>query len=192
MKGIFPSLRAVLAAASLLGLAACGGSSVTNVTLGGNITGLTSGTLVLSNGLSSSTLTPGMTSYVLPGRATVGLGYGVGIVSQPADLTCTLANASGIAEEKDINNINVTCATNNSLGGTVTGLTAGSLVLVNGRDNVTIAAGSTTFAFPTKIVNGTPFGITILTQPVGKTCTVTGGIGTMGTANITSVAVNCI
>jgi 6-phosphogluconolactonase (cycloisomerase 2 family) len=78
-----------------------------------------------------------------------------------------------------------------SVGGTVQGLTASGLVLQdNGADNLTIAANSTTFKFPTMITSGAPYAVTVLTQPTGQTCTLGSGSGTAST-NVTSVAVTC-
>lgn len=92
------------------------------------------------------------------------------------------------------------CSTNDSytIGGTVTGLTGSggpqSVVLQNnGLDNLVISAnGPFTFATAltsTSTTNPT-YNVTILTQPIGQTCTVTGGNG-VATSNIASVVVNC-
>jgi 6-phosphogluconolactonase (cycloisomerase 2 family) len=80
-------------------------------------------------------------------------------------------------------------ATTYSIGGSVTGL-SGTLVLQdNGGNNLTVTAG--TFTFSTQLASGATYNVTVLTQPSGQTCTVTGGSGTVASANVTSVAVAC-
>ena len=80
-----------------------------------------------------------------------------------------------------------------TVGGTVTGLTGSGLVLRNnGGDDLPIAAAGT-FTFATKIAAGTAYAVTVFTQPTNPTqaCAVTNGFGTMGSKNVTTVAVDC-
>jgi hypothetical protein len=84
-------------------------------------------------------------------------------------------------------------ATTFTIGGTITGLTGTGLVLVdNGNDSLTVAAGSTAFTFKTAVASGGAYAVTVGTQPSSpsETCTVANGSGT-ATANVTSVAVTC-
>jgi hypothetical protein len=88
------------------------------------------------------------------------------------------------------------------LGGNVTGLTSGNLTLINGsNDQVTIAGSTTTtplpFTFQRAIPFGTSFGVTVLTQPDGFTCTVAKGVGEMREAQeaakgVNDVTVTCV
>jgi 6-phosphogluconolactonase len=83
-------------------------------------------------------------------------------------------------------------ATTYSIGGTVTGL-SGTLVLQdNGGNNLSITAAGP-FTFSTQLASGATYSVTVLTQPSGQTCSVTGGTGTgtVASANVTSVAVSC-
>jgi N-acetylneuraminic acid mutarotase len=75
------------------------------------------------------------------------------------------------------------------VGGTVSGLTLGSLVLANGADTVTIPAGAGVFDFPTFVASGNTYAVTVKTQPSGQTCQLTAGAtGTlMGTVNNVTV-----
>ena len=60
----------------------------------------------------------------------------------------------------------------------------------NGGDNLSVTAnGSFTFATPLAI--GAAYAVTVKTNPSGQTCTVSNGSGTIGSANVTSVAVTC-
>ena len=195
MKGNLRFLRTIIASAALAGLTACGGGNVTNVSVGGTITGLTTGTLTLSNVLSIVSAPAGTTTFKFPARVSTGLPYTVSIALQPAEMTCALANATGVAGTTDITNVAVTCKNNRTLGGTVTGLRNGGLVLVNGSNQLTVASGVNSFVFPNKIPADTAYGVTILSQPnnpSAQTCTVSNGAGTIGASDVTSVAVNCI
>lgn len=192
MKKICLRLGLLAAAASAIGLAACGGSSTTNINLGGSVTGLTADGLVLTDGITTVTLSANTTTFSFPSRVNVGASYRVAVQTQPAGLTCSVANAAGVAGSSDIGNVQITCVQNYNLGGTITGLTGAGLVLANGSDTVSPLAGSGAFVFPTKVGNGFAYGVTVLTQPAGQTCTVVNGAGYMGTADVTSVQVNCV
>ncbi|EPX95205.1 40-residue YVTN family beta-propeller repeat-containing protein [Ralstonia sp. NT80] len=78
------------------------------------------------------------------------------------------------------------------MGGTVSGLSAGKTVtlLDNGGDAVVVNANGN-FQFPTKLAQGKPYAATVGTRPSGENCTVTNGSGTVGTANVTTIAVAC-
>ena len=196
MKTSLSSLRWLAASALAIALAGCGGSSSTNLSLGGTVTGLSTGNLILTNGSSTVNLPSNggaAFSFAFPARIGFGAVYSVGVQSQPATLTCTIVNGTGVSGTSDITNIAVTCVPNNTLGGTVNGLN-GSLTLVNGSDSVTVTStgASTAFTFPRRVGDGAAYGVTILSKPASQTCTVNNGVGTMGSTDVTSVQVNCI
>ncbi len=78
-------------------------------------------------------------------------------------------------------------------GGTVVGLMGTGLKLQNQGGGDLVIAGNGTFAFATPQASGTPFAVTIATQPTApdQTCTLSGATGTVGAAAVTSVTVNC-
>jgi 6-phosphogluconolactonase (cycloisomerase 2 family) len=81
-----------------------------------------------------------------------------------------------------------------TVGGTVTGLSGTGLVLRNNAANeLTVAAGSGSFTFSTALTSGTAYSVTVATQPTApsQTCAVTGGSGTIGAANVSTVQVAC-
>jgi 6-phosphogluconolactonase len=90
-------------------------------------------------------------------------------------------------------------STSYTIGGTVTGLNSSvgpqsSMVLQdNGGDNLIISVNGP-FTFATAVTStstrSATYNVTVLTQPIGQTCTVTGGSGT-ATNNVSSAAVNC-
>ena len=80
-----------------------------------------------------------------------------------------------------------------TVGGSVSGLAGSGLVLQNnGGDDLSIPA-SGNFTFATALASGAAFNVTVKTQPLSptQTCVVTNPTGTLGSANITNVAVTC-
>jgi 6-phosphogluconolactonase (cycloisomerase 2 family) len=81
-----------------------------------------------------------------------------------------------------------------TIGGTVSGLAGTGLVLRNNAGNdLSVAAASSNFTFAAALAGGTAYNVTVATQPTGpsQTCAVTGGSGTVGTANVSAVQVAC-
>jgi hypothetical protein len=75
-----------------------------------------------------------------------------------------------------------------SIGGTVSGLNGGSLVLqINGGETVSVTADGV-FQFPTKLPAGAPYAVTVQSAPIGTTASISGGAGTVG-GTVTTVAV---
>ena len=78
-----------------------------------------------------------------------------------------------------------------SVGGTVSGLSGTVVLQDNGGDNLSVTANGS-FTFATSLASGAAYSVTVKTNPSGQTCTVSGGSGTVASANITSVAVSCV
>ena len=191
MKSLTSSIRPFVAMAVALGVSACGG--YTTVSLGGKVAGLTSDGLVLANGNSTVAIPANATAYTFPNQIGDQSEYAVTIQSQPARLTCTLTNAAARATGISIDWVNVSCSPNTyTVGGSITGLSVNGLVLVNGGDTVNVSAGSTSFVFPTPVADGAVYGIAVLSQPPGLTCSIVNGTAAMGAGNVTNVQVNCI
>jgi hypothetical protein len=85
----------------------------------------------------------------------------------------------------------VAAAPTYTVGGSISGLTSQGLILVNGTDTATPNAGDTSFTFPTAVVAGTSYAVSVQLQPDAVNCTVAGGSGAVGSANVTDVAVTC-
>lgn len=81
-------------------------------------------------------------------------------------------------------------ATLYTVGGSVSGL-AGTVTLQNGdADNLAVAKNGG-FTFATSAASGVAYNVTVLTQPVGQTCSVANGNGTLASGNVTAVTVTC-
>src|SRR5580698_9235256 len=79
---------------------------------------------------------------------------------------------------------------NYTISANVTGLNSGANVVLqdNGGNNLTVNADGT-FSFTTLVPLGSPYSVSVLTQPTGQTCTPSNNTGT-ATSNVT-VAVAC-
>jgi uncharacterized repeat protein (TIGR03803 family) len=79
-----------------------------------------------------------------------------------------------------------------TVGGRASGLGSGSMLtlLDNGSDPLKITA-SGSFVFTSAVAGNAGYAVSVGMQPTGQTCTVTGGKGTIGTANVTNVVVTC-
>ena len=178
-----------------------GSADVTNVAItctanpthavGGNVTGL-SGTVVLQdNGGDDLTLNANG-PFAFATKLASGTAYNVTVKTNPSGQTCSVANGSGTIGSADVSNVAVSCTSNPTyqVGGTVTGL-SGSLVLQdNGGDDLTLNANGA-FAFASKLASGSAYAVTVKTNPSGQTCSVANGSGTIGSADVTNVAVSC-
>lgn len=187
-------MKAQLIGAALLAaiLAACGGKA--SFTISGSINGLSNPGLVLqNNGGSDLPVAAGATSFAFPNSISYGTEYNVTVKTQPDHMFCGVANPIGSAGHTTSINVVINCTQNSyTLGGTVSGLNADGLVLVNGANgSLTVLKGSTTFTMPGTIPVGTAYGLSVFTQPTGQTCSITNGSGVMGDANRTNVAVSC-
>ena len=79
-----------------------------------------------------------------------------------------------------------------SVGGTVSGLNGGGTVVLqdNGGDNLSVTTnGPFTFHTPINYVTG--YDVTVLTQPAGQNCAVTGAVGAYPGTSVSNVQVTC-
>ncbi len=130
------------------------------------------------------------------GAATAGKSKALDVTKLNATDNDTLANWSDATNTYDntYNNMGTPGFANNgtssvyTIGGTVSGLTSGTLVLQNnGGDNKSLTADGA-YSFTTQV---TTYNVTVLTQPGGTlVCTVSNGNGT-ASATVTNVNVTC-
>lgn len=185
-------LRPITALLLTLGLAACGGKASYDVS--GTISNLNTNGLILANGGESLPVASGKTSFTFAKRIDYGTDYNITVQQQPAHMNCAVSSGSGSAGHYVSIQAAVTCMQNTyTLGGTVTGLTADGLVLINGTAQTPVAKDSTTFTLATRIADGDKYGISVFAQPTGLKCEVVGntGVGVMGEANVTTVQITC-
>jgi hypothetical protein len=173
---------------------ACKASSTT-FSIGGTVSGLNASTSVtlLDNGTNSLNVTANG-SFTFTTKLASGATYKVTVGTEPTGETCTVTNGSGTVGTANVTNVLVACAASAtfSIGGTVSGLnTSASLTLLdNGTNSLKVTANGS-FTFTTKLASGATYSVTVGTEPTGETCTVSNGSGTVGSANVTNVAVAC-
>lgn len=196
-------LRSGVALACAMSLAACGGGG--DLYLQGAVSGVTEDGLVLQNngGNDTAVTVDSATGYYdmfqFSNRVTTDDTYNITVKSKPSNVEdCTVNNASGHANYYTIQQISVVCtAKQHHLFVNVAGLTTDGLELVNGNDSLPVPAGSTKVQMK-DVSQDSPYGVKVLKQPNGQTCTVTGGNGTanngsgkVGADDITNVTVTC-
>ena len=81
-----------------------------------------------------------------------------------------------------------------TLGGTLSGLAGSGLVLQSNAGGSLAVTANGGFTFTGGVASGSSYSIAVATQPSSPTqvCTVANGSGTVGSANITNIAVNCV
>ncbi len=189
---IASAARCVFGAIAALSLAACGGG--TSATVGGTLSGLAAGASVVLQNNAADSLTLTANGGFTFATAVANLGaYSVTVLTQPAGQTCTVGNATGSIDSlgDDVTNVSVTCAVTASLGGTVSGLAAGTSVTLSNAGVLLPIASNGAFAFAGTLPAGTTYNVTVATQPAGQTCTVTNPTGSIVANTLASVTVTC-
>jgi hypothetical protein len=171
--------------------------STSDFTVGGSVGGLAGSGLVLQNNGVDNLSIGADGSFTFAASVPSGAPYNVTVAAQPTGPTqsCTVANGSGVIGAQNVTNVAVSCVTTEfSVGGSVSGLNGSGLILQNnGGDDLPIAANGS-FTFPTSVLTGMGYNVTILQQPTNpvQTCTVTDGAGTVGAADVVTIAVSCV
>ena len=193
-------LRSLAALLLTVGLAACGGKASYDVS--GTISGLSNAGLVLANGGDTVSPAVGATTFTFPKRIDYGTNYTITVKTPPAHMNCSVSGGTGSAGLYVSIEAFVSCQQNAyTVGGTITGQTVDGLVLGNGSTaaQLTVAKATATFVMPDAVADGNNYGISVITNPVGQTCTVatnpaTGlstGVGIMGEAKVDTVKIVC-
>jgi hypothetical protein len=168
--------------------------SVDTFSIGGTVSGLGEDLQVtlLNNGANATTVTANG-AFQFSTSVAYGSSYAITVGTQPTGQTCTVTGGTGSSVTANIT-ATVTCSASTfSVSGSVTGLGGGlQVTLLNNAANSTTLTASGAFTFSTKVAYGTNYAVTVGTQPVGQTCTVTGGSGNDVTANVTGVSVACV
>lgn len=173
----------------------CSNNAANTWTVGGTINGLTaSGLVLLLNGTTSLVVPSGATTFAFPAIANSS-SYQVSIGTQPTNRTCTLSNTGGTVSGANVTNVAVNCQlASYTISVSISGyLGTGLRLFLNGTTRV-IAAGTTTYTFPTFVQSGATYAVTVDQQPSApnQSCVVTNGTGTVGAADVTNISVSCV
>ena len=175
---------------------AADGGGATTFAVGGTVTGLAGSGLTLQDGAGNQLSVTANGVFAFATKLAAGTSVTVTVGHQPSTPTQTCVVSGGTVADltADVTDIAVTCTTATyTVGGTVAGLTGSGLVLQdNSGDDLAVSA-SGSFVFATPISSGKTYTVSVKTQPAApvQTCQVSGGSGTVGAANVTSVSINC-
>lgn len=183
--------------AALLQLAGCG--STVEESIGGTVTGLSGSTsVVLQNNGGDALTVSADGNFTFAKQVASGSAYNVTVETEPIGETCTVSNGSGtVSSTGAVTTVAVACNANvsnyNYIQGTVSGLATGtSVTLVNDGVTSLVVSKNGSFSFPVAVTVGTPYYITVPTNPTGKTCVVTNATGNIpANGTITNILVTC-
>ena len=151
-----------LALVCLIGaLSACSGNDST-YPVGGNVSGLSTTGLVLSNGSDTLQVAANATSFMFSKRLAAGATYAVTIQAQPGGQTCLVGHGTGTVASVGVNNVSISCigpwiwrsgaATKNAVGvygtrgvaaaGNVPGARVGSMTWTDSAGNFWLFGGT--------------------------------------------------
>jgi N-acetylneuraminic acid mutarotase len=166
-------------------------------TIGGTVTGLSGGFLLGledngGNGGGNVTVVSASGNFQFATPLPAGAAYSVTVSSQPPTESCVVSHGSGTVAEANVTNIAVACTvTGYTINLTVNGLNGTLVVQLNGNDLHFINTGGGSAIQVTVFQPiGTPYALTVTSQPQGQTCAVTNGSGP-GTSNV-NVVINCV
>lgn len=178
-------------------IASCGGDAGSSTfTVGGTVSGLRGTGLILQNNGGDDLAVNTDGTFQFSKSIAAGAVYAVTIKAQPQSppQTCVVTGGMGSIAAASVTSVQVSCATNMfSVGGTLSGLSGGSVVLQNNSGDDLTLSNDGGFTFPTKVTAGGQYSVAVKTQPntPPQTCTVTAGAGTVAAMNVTTVQVMC-
>ncbi len=119
--------------------------------------------------------------------------YDVTILSNSSTKTCSVSNGNDMIDDTNVTNATVVCHISSfTIGGTINGVEEhDTLILQNNKKDDLLVISSANFTFPTKIPDGGGYYVSIYSEPHAKNCTITNNVGTVSSADITDVSINC-
>lgn len=166
-------------------------------TIGGSVTGLVGSGLVLAlDGGAESLPISADGAFAFATAIAQGEAFEVTVGTQPGQPAqdCVVYNGSGTVGAADVTNVVVHCGAGltYSVGGTVSGLAPGGSInlTINGGDELTLAANGA-YAFAPRFAPGDGYLVALATQPAGQHCTLAHAEGTVGSADVADVDVDC-
>ena len=174
----------------------CGDGSVGDASVGGTVSGLPAGaTVQLADNTTDVLSVTGSSPFQFPVGVAPGSSYDVTITAQPAGSTCAVSGGIGTADSNAdaITNVAVTCTPETTIGGTLSGMSAGASLALADATTTLPLTGNGAFLFSDLYAAGAPYAITVTSQPNGQVCSVTNGAGTIDAAGdpVVNIAVTC-
>jgi hypothetical protein len=134
-------------------------------------------------------------AFTFVNKVVSGQPYSVTVETQPVGQNCTVANGSGTVGGANVTNVAVSCVVlSYSIGGTVAGLTGGTLQLslthLGAAKTINVTSDGPYTFDPEKVPYGDSYVVSVASPPAGQECSVTNGTG-IATAPVTNVGVEC-
>lgn len=173
--------------------------SALHYSIGGSISNLGSAGLVLANGTDMRSVSAGATTFTMPTSQISGTPYYITVHQQPSGDTCAVTSqGAAVVGSVNVTDITVVCAANQyTVDGSVSGLANSNdtvtLQLSDGTTPTnTIVTGNSSFTLSPNLPDGANYTVTVVGQPSGQVCSVTGGSsGTISAASVGNVMVSC-
>jgi len=172
-----------------------GGTGGENFSISGTVVGLTGTGLVIANGSDTLNIKTTGKNVNFTFKSTTTGPYQVTVQTEPSNpaQNCSVMNGTGTATA-NVTNVEVTCGIGVTIGGTISGLLGSGMVLQdNGADNLAITGtGNVSFTFPTPLIAGTAYTVTISKQPTNpqQVCTLANATGTAN-SSVNNVQISC-
>ena len=178
------AVSSVLMATMIAGLAGCGENETPKpatppappVTVGGTVSGLAGGTLVLQLNDGDDLTVNANGKFKFSKVMKKGNAYAVTIKTSPSvpvKQTCKISQGSGSIASAAVNNVDISCTTNTyAVGGTVSGLAAkskGVVLELKGGSEVTVVKNGN-FVFPDRLPDGSDYSVVLNSTPPGQKC----------------------
>lgn len=173
-------------------------SCATNTfTIRGTVSGLQGSGLVLQNNGGDDVGVQSDGGFAFATKIPSGSQYSVAVKTQPQSppQACSVQNGSGTVADGDVEDVTITCVLREfTIGGTLSGLRGTGLVLANNGSDTVSPTADGPFTFPTGVISGQPYNVTVQTPPLRplQLCRVTNGSGVVSDANITNIAIQCV
>jgi hypothetical protein len=162
--------------------------------IGGTVIGLQGSGLILEmNELESLTISS-LGNFKFSSKLVSGSQYKINVKQQPSSPTqyCSVANGVNSSIASNISDVTINCGLPRFyVGGNISGLSGTIILQNNGLDSSSFSSNGT-YSFSNPMLDLSTFSVTISTQPAGQTCFLVSNIGTISSANVTSVDINCL
>lgn len=165
-------------------------------TIRGTVSGLQGSGLVLQNNGGDDVGVQSDGEFTFATKIPSGSQYSVAVKTQPESppQACSVQSGSGTVTDGDVDDIVITCVLREfTIGGTLSGLVGEGLVLANNGGDRFSPTANGPFTFPTGVLSGRPYNVTVQTPPLRplQLCRVTDGSGVVSDANVTNISIQC-
>lgn len=170
----------------------CTNNGPPTYSVGGTVSGLAGSLTVELNGGGPVTFSSNG-AYTFPNRLVSGTDYIVVVRALPSGQSCSIARPIGRIADSNVTNVDISCSAGTpayAVGGFVSGLTGSLTLQLNSANPLTITRDGA-YVFPVPLANGTPYVVTVSAQPVGQSCAIANGNGTISAASVSNINVTC-